>query len=92
MNNVVKPYSNYFDSYKETYDEGNLNEKEGRNPWNRNLKFEITSVGDNELTELLESKNDFNEAKKLINDIRIDMSNVKIDYEDRTFLMIWIDW
>ena len=43
---------------------------------------------DNKLLEWLESKNVFNEAKKLINDIRIDMSNVKIDYEDKTFLMI----
>ena len=47
------------------------------------MKFEITGVGDNELTELLESKNDFNEAKKLINDIRIDMSNVKVGYGDK---------
>ena len=29
MNNVVKLYTNYFDSYEETYDEGDLNEKEG---------------------------------------------------------------
>ena len=27
MNNVVKLYTNYFDSYEETYDEGDLNEK-----------------------------------------------------------------
>ena len=45
-------------------------------------------MDDNKLPKWLESKNDFNEAKKLINDIRIDMSNVKIDYEDKTFLMI----
>ena len=28
MNNVVKLYNNYFDSYEETYDEGDLNEEE----------------------------------------------------------------
>ena len=33
-------------------------------------------------------KNDFDEAKKLIHDIRIDMSNVKVGYEDKKFLMI----
>ena len=29
MNNVVKLYGNYFDFYEDTYDEKNLNEKEG---------------------------------------------------------------
>ena len=32
---------------------------------------------------MLKSKNDFNEAKKLINDIRIDMSNVKVHCKDK---------
>ena len=32
---------------------------------------------------MLKSKNDFNEAKKLINDIRIDMSNVKVQCKDK---------
>ena len=40
---------------------------------------------DNKLLEWLESKNVFNEAKKLINDIRIDMSNVKVGYKDNKF-------
>ena len=84
----MKLYGNYFGSYEETYDEEDLNKKEGCDP----KQFKITGMDDNKLPKWLESKNDFNEAKKLINDIRIDMSNVKIDYEDKTFLMIWIDW
>ena len=40
---------------------------------------------DNKLLEWLESKNVFNEAKKLISDIRIDMSNVKVGYKDNKF-------
>ena len=40
-------------------------------------------MGDNELPEWLKSKNDFNEAKKLVGDIRIDMSNVKVGYKDK---------
>ena len=39
MNNVVRLYNNYFDSFEETYDEGDLNEKEGRN------QFKITGMG-----------------------------------------------
>ena len=62
MNDVVKLYDNYFDSYEETYDEEDLNEK---NP----KQFKITSVGDTKLSEWSKSKNDFNEAKKLVGDI-----------------------
>ena len=35
------------------------------------------------LPEWLESKNDFNEAKRLIDDIRIDMNKVKASKEDK---------
>ena len=38
---------------------------------------------DNNLPNWLELKNDFNEAKGLINDIRIDMTKVKVTKEDR---------
>ena len=38
---------------------------------------------DNKLPEWLKSKNDFNEAKKMVGDIRIDMSNVKVGYKDK---------
>ena len=33
----------------------------------------------------MELKNDFNEAKRLIGDIRIDMNKVKASKEDKTF-------
>ena len=79
MNNVVKLYDNYFNSYGETNDEGDLNEKERNDP----TQFKITRMGDNKLPEWLKSKNYFNEAKKLVGDIRIDMSNVKIGYKDK---------
>ena len=60
---------------KETYDESALNEKEGRNP----NQFKIA---DNELPKWLESKNDFSEAKRLINNIKINM-NKKVSKKDK---------
>ena len=33
----------------------------------------------------MESKNDFNEAKRLIDDIRIDMNKVNVSKEDKNF-------
>ena len=66
-NNVVNLYNNYFGFYENTYDESTLNEK-GRDP----KQFKLV---DNELSKWLESKNDFNEAKRLIDDIRIDLKS-----------------
>ena len=37
------------------------------------------------LPEWLESKNNFNKAKKLIDDIRIDIVKVKVSKEDQNF-------
>ena len=68
-----------FDSYKETYDEENLNEKEGRDP----KQFKITGIEDNMLPKWLESRNNLNEAKNLINDIRTDINNVEVSYKDK---------
>ena len=62
MNNVVKLYNKYFDLYEETYDEEDLNEKEGRDP----KQFKIIVVGDNKLPEWLRWINDFNEANWLV--------------------------
>ena len=76
----MKLYGNYFGSYEETYDEEDLNKKEGCDP----KQFKITGMDDNKLPKWLESKNDFNEAKKLINDVRIDKSNVKVGYKDKS--------
>ena len=66
----------YFDFYKKAYDESALNEKERRD----HKQFKIVH---NELPEWLESKNDFNEAKRLISDIRIDMNKVKVRNEHK---------
>ena len=78
MNNVVKIYSDYFDSYEETYDEEGSNEKEGLEP----KQFKITGIEDNKLPKWLEWRNDFNKANKLINDIRFDTNNVEVSYKD----------
>ena len=43
----------------------------------------LTSLTASLLPEWLESKNDFNEAKRLIDDIRIDMNKVKASKEDK---------
>ena len=79
MNNVLKLYNNYFDSYKkalnesnETFDKTTLDKI---NPYQ--FKIEVL------LPEWLESKNDFNEAKKLIDDIEVDINKVKASKEDK---------
>ena len=79
MNNVVKLYGDCFDSYEETFDEENLNEKERRDP----KQCRITGIEDNNLPKWLESKRDFNEVKNLISDIRIDTNNVETSYKDK---------
>ena len=38
---------------------------------------------DNELPEWLESENDFNEVKRLIDDIRIDINKIKVSNGDK---------
>ena len=50
--------------------------KKLRNP----KQFKIV---DNVLLKWLKSKNDFNETKRLIDDIRIDMNKVKVSKEDK---------
>ena len=80
INNAVTLYNNYFDFYKKTFNE------------TRNETFDKTTLDDYDpykfkieslLPEWLESKNDFNEAKRLIDDIRIDMNKVKASKEDK---------
>ena len=83
INNAVTLYNNYFDSYKktfnktrnETFDKTTLDEIKTYDPY----QFKIASL----LPEWLESRNDFNEAKRLIDDIRIDMNKVKASKEDK---------
>ena len=83
INNSVALYNNYFDSYtkkinetcNETFDKTTLDEIKTYDP----DQFKIAS----RLPEWLESKNDFNEAKRLIDGIRIDMNKVKASKEDK---------
>ena len=86
INNAVTLYNNYFDFYKKTFNETRnetfnkttLDEINTYDPY----QFKIGSL----LPEWLESKNDFNEAKRLIDDIRIDMNKVKVSKEDKKVL------
>ena len=83
INNAVTLYNNYFDSYKKTFNETctenfnktTLDQIKTYDPY----QFKIASL----LTEWLESKNDFNEAKRLIDDIRVDMNEVNASKEDK---------
>ena len=79
INNVLKLYKNYFDSYEKTFNETNetfdKTTLDKINPYQ--FKIEVL------LLEWLESKNDFNKAKKLIDDIEVDMDKVKVSAEDK---------
>ena len=83
INNAVTLYNNYFDTYKktfnetrnETFDKTTLDEIKTYDPY----QFKIASL----LPEWLKSKNDFNEAKRLIDDIVVDMNKVKASKEDK---------
>ena len=85
MNKAVALYNNYFDSYKKTFNE-TYNEIFDK-PTLDDVKtydlyqFKIASL----LPEWLESKNDFNEGKRLIDNIRFDMNKVKASQEDKNF-------
>ena len=76
MNNVVTRYNNYFNSYEKTFDESALHEKEGYDP----NQFKIVGNG---LPEFLESKNDFKEEKRLIDNININMNKDKVSKKDK---------
>ena len=76
MNNVVNPYNNYFNFYKKSYDVSTLNER-------KRCVLKQFKLVDNMLPEWLESKNDFNEAKKLIDDVKVDMNKANVSKEDK---------
>ena len=81
--NAVALYNNYFHSYKknynescnETFDKTTLDKIKTCDPY----QFKIASL----LAEWLELKNDFNEARRLINGIRIYMNKIKASKEDK---------
>lgn len=71
--------NDFFDSYKKKYDK---KFKRGRQKKFEHKQFKINSDENNklELAKLpkwLKSRNDFNEARKLINNIRANTNNVK---------------
>ena len=76
MNNVVNPYNNYFNFYKKSYDVSTLNER-------KRCVLKQFKLVDNMLPEWLESKNDFNEANKLIDDVKVDMNKANVSKEDK---------
>ena len=61
----------------ETFDKTALDEIKTDDPY----QFKTSNL----LPEWLESKNDFNEAKRLTDDIEIDMNKVKGSKEDKKF-------
>ena len=79
INNVLEPYNNYCNSYKKTFDETNETFDKTTSDKINPYQFKIKSL----LPEWLESKNDFNEAKKLIYDIEVDINKVKASKEDK---------
>ena len=76
VSNAVALYNNYFDSYGKTYDKSALNEKEGSNP----NQFKIA---DDVLSKCLGSKSNFNEAKRLTDNTRIDMDEDQVNKKDK---------
>ena len=79
INDVLKLYNNYFDSYQKTFNKTNQTfdktTLERINPYQ--FKIEVL------LPEWLEPKNDFNEEKKLIDDIEFDINKVKASKENK---------
>ena len=79
IHNILKLCNNYFDFYKITFNETNkIFDKttlDKINPY----QFKIKVL----LPEWLESKNDFNEAKKLIYHIEVDINKAKASKEDK---------
>ena len=83
LNNAVALYNNYFDSYKKT-----VNETSSENFDKTTLEeiktydlyhFKIVSL----LPEWLESKIDFNEGKRLIDDTGVGMNKFKASKQDK---------
>ena len=69
-------YNNYFGFYKRNLWWKRSKWKKGHNP----KQFKIA---DNELPKWLESKNDFSEAKRLINNIKINMNKNEVRKKDK---------
>ena len=95
MKNVDELYKKYYNAYKSDYDtddelKGAKKKKFDHKQFELDDKINKDSKLDektkelklNALPEWLNSKNDFNEASKLINDIRADTNKVKSSFGD----------
>ena len=96
MKNVDELYKEYYNAYKSDYDtddelKGAKKKKFDHKQFELNDKINKESKLDEKTKELkltalpewLSSKNDFNEATKLINNIRADTNNVKPSSGDK---------
>ena len=86
MKNVDELYKNYYIAYKSDFDTNDELTEKKKKKFNCK-QFEIDDMINKEskLTELpewLKSKNDFNEARKLINDIGADTNRVRSSSDD----------
>ena len=82
MKNVDELYEKYYNAYKNDYDtDDELNEAKKKEFDYEQFKLGYKKSEESKLTALpkwLSSKNDFNEAIKLNEDIRADTNNVKL--------------
>ena len=87
MKNVEKFYEKYYDAYKSDYDANDeLNETKKKKFDYTEFELVDKTCEESKLTALpkwLSSKNNFNEAIKLIEDIRADRNNVKSSSGDK---------
>ena len=84
MNNVIKLYNNYFYFHKKNQDNDENLKKKLKNELDPK-QFKMTDEKNKivELPEWLKSKNYFNKAVKLINDVRPDINNVKLSSDKK---------
>ena len=87
MKNIDKLYKKYYDAYKNDYDtDDKLNKVKKKKFYYKQFKLGDKKDEESKLTALpkwLSSKNDFNEAIKLIEDIRADINNFKSSSGDK---------
>ena len=84
MNNVIQLYNNYFYFHKKNQDNDENLKKKLKNKLDPK-QFKMTDEKNKivELPEWLKSKNYFNKAVKLINDVRPDINNVKLSSDKK---------
>ena len=87
IKNVNEPYKKYYGAYKNDYDtDDELNEAKKKKFDYKEFELGAKKDEKSKLTALpkqLRSKNDFKEAIKLIEDIRVDTNNVKSSSGDK---------